>query len=165
MSDKFTNNEGAIQDCKAKCDICNFDCCNQDSPLEPIRPESSLLIYPGELEAVTDERRKHIIVTLDNFNGGKLGYCDPNILDQSKCNSEKNYKTLDCQSYPFAPTFKNGKLTLLVDRKRCPLSTEALKMHYKPILERWEDVVKKNPSVKEWIEALNLQEYEEFDNQ
>lgn len=162
MTDKSKNIGGQITDCVSLKHVCGFDCCNQDSSDEPIRPESSILLYPGELESVVAEKRKHIIITLNDFNHGKLGYCDPIILNQSACDPEKNFKPLDCQSYPFAPAFRNGDLILLVDRKRCPLGLEALRAHHESILEKWREVVQKSFNVKQWIEALDLNGYEKF---
>lgn len=165
MTDKSRNIGGQITDCVSLGHICSFDCCNQDSPDEPTRPESSILLYPGEIEAVAADRRSHIVITLDGFNGGKLGYCNPTILNQSECDPERNFKPLDCQSYPFAPAFKDGSLILVVDRKRCPLGLEALRAHYGSILEKWREVVRKNSNVRQWIEALDLNGYEEFNHQ
>lgn len=162
MPDKSINNGGQIEDCVNLGRICSFDCCNQDAPDDVARPESSLLLYPGELEAVVADRRKHIVVTLNDFNGGKLGYCDPIILDRFTCDLETNFKSLDCQSYPFAPAFSNGELILLVDRRRCPLSLASLMSHHRSILDKWKMVAQGNPEVRRWIEMLSLRGYEEF---
>ncbi|MFH1284104.1 MAG: hypothetical protein ABIH78_00755 [Candidatus Peregrinibacteria bacterium] len=162
MTDKAINIGGQISDCAPLSHICSFDCCNQDSPSEPPRPESSILLYPGEIEAITTERKRHITITLDDFNGGKLGYCNPAILNQATCNPENNFKPLDCQSYPFAPAFGGGSLILLVDRKRCPLGLGALRTHYESILEKWREAIQKNSYVRQWIESLDLNGYEEF---
>lgn len=162
MPDKSINNGGQIADCINLGHICGFDCCNQDAPGGVARPESSLLLYPGELEAVVADRRRHIVVTLDDFNGGKLGYCNPAVLSQSACSPEVNFKSLDCQSYPFAPAFSDGELILLVDKRRCPLSLASLMAHHRSILDKWGMVVQKNPEARRWIEMLNLQGYEKF---
>lgn len=162
MLDKSKDIGGQITDCTLLKHICGFDCCHQDSSDEPIRPESSLLLYPGELESVVAEKRRHIIVTLDDFNGGKLGYCNPIILNQSACDPKNNLKPLDCQSYPFAPAFRNGNLILLVDRKRCPLGLGALREHHGSILKKWEEIIQKKSDVRRWVEALDLNGYEDF---
>lgn len=162
MTDKLNNIGGQIAECTALSHICSFNCCNQDSPNEPTKPESSILLYPGEIESVAAERKRHIIITLNDFHGGKLGYCDPTILNQSECNPEKNFKPLDCRSYPFAPAFRNGALILLVDRRRCPLGLKALRAHHGLILEKWKEIIQKKSDVRQWIEALDLNGYEEF---
>lgn len=165
MSNKMNSSSegGNINACAACSHICGYGCCHQALPHEAdFGPENSILLYPGELEAAAEETRRHILVTADNFNNGKLGYCDRDHFDQSKCSAEKNFKPLDCQSYPFFPVIKDGKLILKIDKKRCPLGTDALLRHYESVLRKWEEVIAKNPAVKEWIVSFQLEGYTDF---
>lgn len=154
---------GHINDCTSCSHICGYGCCHQALPHEEdFGPESSILLYHGELEAATEETRRHILVTADNFHNGKLGYCDRDNFDQSKCDVAKNFKPLDCQSYPFFPAIRDGKLILLIDKKRCPLAINVLLRHYEWVLQKWKGVITKNPAVKEWITSFELEGYTEF---
>lgn len=154
---------GNISACEACSHICGYGCCNQALPHEAdFGPESSLLLYPGELEAAIEASRRHILVNEDDFYGGKLGYCDRKNFDQSQCSADRNLKPLDCQSYPFFPAIVDGELVLKVDRKRCPLPAEAVLGHYKAVLEKWRAAIAKNPAVREWINSFQLEGYTDF---
>lgn len=166
MSVKLNQSEegGNISACEACSHLCGYGCCHQALPHEAdFGPESSLLLYPGELEETIKELRRHILVNADDFHGGKLGYCDREHFNQSTCDADKNFKPLDCQSYPFFPAIKDGKLVLKVDRKRCPLPTEAVLRHYETVLVKWKELIAKNPETKEWIASFELEGYTDFD--
>ncbi len=157
------NTNGKIDSCADCSHICGYGCCHQSLPHElDFGPESSLLICPGEVEDVTADVRTHIIITTEDFHGGKLGYCDRDNFDQSSCNPERNFKPLDCQSYPFFPTFVDGNLVLVVDSKRCPLPTRSLFAHHDKVLRLWRNLVEKKPEISLWIQQLNLQGYQPF---
>lgn len=155
--------DGKIDACITCSSQCGFGCCNQAKPGESdFGPESSLLLYPGELDDVDPELRAHILITQEAYNGGQLGYCDRENFDQASCDPSRNYKPLDCHSYPFAPTFVDGELALVVDDRRCPLPARILDAHYRATLAKWAAVLETNPSVRTWVEALNLKGYSPY---
>lgn len=142
---------------------CGHNCCKQSMPIEEdYCPDNALLLFPGEFEAASEETRRHVLITMDDFNGGKLGFCDRANFDQSHCDARTNFKPLDCQSYPFAPAIKDGHLILRIDRKRCSIPDETIAALYKPTLQKWKAVIAKNPHVIKWIERLNFVNYEEY---
>lgn len=143
---------------------CKYNCCRQSLPTEDdFCPDNALLLYPGEFEAASEETRRHIQITMADFNGGKLGYCDETNFDQSNCDVKTNFKPLDCQSYPFAPAIKDGHLILKIDPKRCPLPKKNIATLYEATLRKWKAVIEKNPHVIKWIEKLNLVNYEKYE--
>lgn len=165
MSHKLNqlSKEGSINACASCSHICGYGCCHQALPHEEdFGSESSILLYPGELEAAAEETRRHILITAENFRGGKLGYCDRDNFDQSECSMDRNFKPLDCQSYPFFPAMRDGKLILLIDKKRCPLPIDALLRHYEWVLQKWAVVIAEDPAVKKWITSFELERYAEF---
>lgn len=157
--------DGQIVGCKECSSICHYRCCDQarsaDAP--DFGPENAVLLYPGEWEAVSEEMRRHFIITMDNFNRGKLAYCDRENFDQSQCHPLRNFKSLDCESYPFAPAIRDGKLQLVIDSGRCPLPVQQLDKHAKYVLKRWQEAMDKNPAVAEWISALEMPHYVSYD--
>ncbi len=158
------NEDGLIDGCHRCSYICGYRCCHQSLPDDgDFGPGNSILLYPDEWDLVTEETKKHLIITMENFDGGKLAYCDGKHFDQSKCHPSRNFKPLDCESYPFAPAIKDGKLVLLVDVKRCPLSAVQLRKHYDYVIARWKKVLEKNPDVTDWIKSLPLPEYVPYD--
>lgn len=161
--DENLPSSGKIEACQACSSQCGYGCCHQAKPGESdFGPESALLLYPGELDGVAQDFRRHILITGENFNGGQLGYCDRENFDQSQCDPERNYKPLDCQSYPFAPAIVDGQLTLVVDDKRCPLPKHILDAHYRSTLAKWQSALDSNPAVRSWVEALNLKGYSSY---
>ena len=160
---ELTHENGKIEACIACSSQCGFGCCHQAKPGEPdFGPESSLLLYPGELDDVDPELRAHILIIQAAYNGGQLGYCDREHFDQASCDPSQNYKPLDCQSYPFAPAFIGGDLVLVVDDHRCPLPGRILDAHYRSTLAKWQTVLDTNKSVRTWVEALNLKGYSPY---
>lgn len=153
--------DGQIVGCKECSSICHYRCCDQarsaDAP--DFSHENAVLLYPGEWEAVSEEMRRHFIITMDNFNGGKFAYCDRENFDQSQCHPLRNFKSLDCESYPFTPAIRDGKLQLLIDSERCPLPVQQLADHARYILKRWQEVIDRNPDVAQWISSLELPHY------
>ena len=155
---------GVIAACRDCSSICGYSCCIHALPDHPkFGPENAILMYPGEWDRATDRPREHLVITLDDFHGGKLAYCNREHFDQSKCRPDHNFKPLDCQSYPFAPAFEGGKLVLRIDSKRCPLARQHLHAHYHYILGRWNLAIMQNPIVAEWIKQLVLPSYVAFD--
>lgn len=154
---------GQINGCRSQSGICLYNCCRQSYPGEPgFGPDNALLLYPGEYESADAETRQHILIMLEDFHGGKLGYCDRDNFDQSRCDANANLKPLDCQSYPFAPSIIKDDLSLLIDTGRCPLPRKSLEHHYKTIIEKWHAAIQKNPAVGLWIRNLNLENYEKY---
>jgi hypothetical protein len=154
---------GQIIDCYNHGKTCGYNCCKQSKPDEPdFGPDNALLLYPGEYESAAATTRNHILIVLEDFHGGKLGYCDRDYFDQSGCRAESNFKPLDCQSYPFAPAIVGDGLVLMVDAKRCPLQRKTLELHYRTIMAKWNESIQKNPEIIRWIKKLNLQNYEKF---
>lgn len=160
----ITADDGVIDGCTACSSKCHYGCCSQLTPDDPLfGPESSIMLYPGEWEGVSEAVRAHLRITLDNFREGKLAYCDKDTFDQSKCSPMRNFKPLDCQSYPFAPAFEEGNLILKIDAKKCPLDPESLRGHYRVILMKWQEVIQRNPAVELWIQSLDLKGYMPYD--
>jgi len=152
--------EGGILGCSECSHVCHYRCCDQSRPEDPdFGPENSILLYPGEWEGVREDIRSHLLITMEDYNGGKLAYCDRENFDQSSCHPERNFKPLDCMSYPFAPAIRDGELCLLIDSKRCPLPEEQLQSHAIMIRRKWEEAIAENPAVADWIGQLSLEDY------
>lgn len=152
--------EGQIVGCKECSSICHYRCCDQAKADAPdFGHENAILLYPGEWEAVSSETRQHLLITMENFKGGKLAYCDRENFDQSQCHPLRNFKPLDCESYPFAPVIRNGQLQLTIDSERCPLPVQQLADHARYILKRWQEAIDQNADVNQWISALELPHY------
>lgn len=152
--------EGQIVGCKECSIICHYRCCDQAKADAPdFSHENAILLYPGEWERVSSETRQHLLITMENFNGGKLAYCDRENFDQSQCHPLRNFKPLDCESYPFAPVIRNGQLQLTIDSERCPLPVQQLADHARYILKRWQEAIDQNADVTQWISALELPHY------
>lgn len=156
--------EGQLSGCKECSHICHYRCCDQAKADAPdFGQENSILLYPGEWESVADETRRHLLITMNDFNSGKLAYCDRENFDQSTCHPHRNFKPLDCESYPFAPVMRDGTLQLVIDSQRCPLPVEQLTNHAKYVLQRWQRVIDENPDVAAWISALKLPNYVSYE--
>lgn len=154
---------GQIDSCTEGSIICHYRCCDQGKPSDDnFDPEGSILIHPGELQELGTDRSKHILLQDEDFHGGRLGRCDGEHFDQSSCDPSRNFKPLDCVSYPFAPTIKGGDVTLSIDTERCPLSLSALDEHALAVRELWRDVIASNPLVANWIEQLRLEGYVDY---
>ncbi len=151
---------GKISACLKHSSICHFDCCCQNNPSlgELPIPASSLLLAPEELDGKM--RIGHILITRDNYFGGSLGFCDATKIDQSKCDSSLNYKSLDCRSYPFFPRLVNNKLVLYKD-SHCPLGevdSSELQKIYPRVFSLWMETLK-NPNIRQWINQVKLPSY------
>lgn len=160
---------GLIDGCGYYSKICRYKCCQQDLDCAgEINPGNYLLIYPGELADQSIPMCDHIKVISEDFNGGSLGFCDASKIDQSKCSEYKNYKTLDCRSYPFAPAYINKELVLIAD-ERCPiiqekeLNRDKLNKLYDETLLAWQQVILENEAVIKWILLLNLPSYKLYE--
>jgi hypothetical protein len=158
-------NSGTISACSSCSNICHYHCCKQQLPRDGENPDpsNSLLLYPGEWETQSKERKQHIRI-MANHVGGKLGYCDAEKIDQSQCAPLRNFKPLDCKSYPFFPAFVNNELVLLKDR-RCPLTPENedhLDEHYLIVLKTWKRLITENPQIAIWIMSLSLPDYDVY---
>ena len=157
--------------CGQYANACNYKCCQQDSGGESeLSPGNYLLIYPEELADKSESICKHIKLVSDNFYGGSLGFCDAKIIDQSGCCTSKNFKPLDCRSYPFVPAFINQELVLIAD-KRCPivqereLNKKKLDELYQGVISAWRRAVLKNEKVAGWIKSLDLPTYELYESE
>lgn len=159
--------DGEILDCSAAAPICGYHCCHQQLPKEgPPVADESILLFPGERELALEqgESAGHIEVTGTHPAGGDFGYCNPHRIDQRQCHPSRNFKPLDCRSYPLFPTIRDGRLALLIDT-RCPLSARdpaRLKPHAQLILASWQREVERNPAVGHWLASLELPTYEPF---
>lgn len=150
---------GRILDCEECSSVCHFRCCDQSREREEdFGLDNALLLYPGEWESAREETRRHILITMDDFHGGKLGCCDRGNFDQSQCDPTRNFKPLDCLSYPFTPSIGEAGLEFLID-PRCPLATRDLGAHFENIRRRWEQALASNPSVVDWISHLKIDGY------
>lgn len=153
---------GKLNACQHYAAKCHYRCCQQERPRGKQRavPEDSLLLYPLELRGRA--KRGHIFITRRKCNGGQLGYCDPSKICQAHCDLRRNYKPLDCRSYPFFPGINNrGELILLKDQ-RCPLGArkqDGLEKAYANALIMWRSIIRKSPSVKVWIKSFRLPTY------
>ncbi len=155
---------GKIEGCTECSRECHYGCCHQLKAHDPsFGPQNSIMLYPGEWESVRGDTRRHLLITLDDYNGGKLAYCDRENFDQSACNPTNNFKPLDCESYPFAPAFEGNELCLHVDRQKCPLSVDQLRAHYVTILAKWREVIGTNPAVEKWVRSLDLADYVRYE--
>lgn len=151
---------GKVSYCLKHSAICNFDCCCHSNPKinESIIPQSSILLAPGELKG--KQGTNHIFITMNNYFGGSLGFCDPEKIDQSQCDSSLNYKPLDCQSYPFFPRLIDGLLVLYKD-SRCPLGEKnpiELQKMYSKVISLWSEIIK-DPNVQIWVNQVELLSY------
>ena len=160
-------NDGYILGCQSKSGQCHYRCCDQSKiTSDDFCQENAILLYPGEWEAEKNKSKKHITISDDQFYSGKLGYCDKDNFDQSKCNPLLNFKPLDCKSYPFFPIIVDGKIKLTIDSARCPLSEniEELRQHFRVILSEWIEITENNELVRSWIKNINLTGYKIVDN-
>lgn len=156
---------GYLLGCGEASQECHYRCCDQSKPgTADFCQENALLLYPGEWESA-EGSKSHIDISVENDHEGKLGYCAKERFDQSSCHPDKNFKPLDCKSYPFFPTIIDGKMKMALDVMRCPLSRDpqALLQHYNYILSLWLAVAEKNPSVIEWIKTKKLDGYIIYD--
>ena len=121
-------------------------------------------MYPGEWEKAEcrGEMLAHLRVMACDPLGGRLAYCDGGVIDQSKCSPSRNYKPLDCISYPFFPALSGGILHLLVDDSRCPLPSVALRQHHNYVLLRWSAVLQLDARIAEWLLQLSLDGYRPY---
>ena len=149
--------------------MCGYHCCRQLLPKEgaPVAGES-ILLFPGEYERACEagtDRARHIRLIGSDDNGGDYGFCDPTIIDQGSCHPARNFKPLDCRSYPLFPVVRDGRIMLYIDT-RCPISRdnrERLQDHARMVLRAWEREIERDPRVQEWLENLHLPTYEPFD--
>lgn len=154
---------GQIDSCTEGSKTCHYRCCDQAKPGDDdFGPESSLLIHPGELQELGTDRSRHILLQDGDFHGGRLGRCDRENFDQSSCDPSRNFKPLDCASYPFVPTIKDGDVALMVDTERCPLSLDTLGKHAAKTRELWRRAIASNFLVADWIKQLNLEGYVDY---
>ena len=157
------NNKGIIKGCEQLASICNYRCCdhNIDYLDQPAKPIDSILLYPGEWEGVSADRKKHLIIVNEDFHGGKLAYCNRHCFDQSKCDPENNFKPLDCFTYPLLPQFVDNQLQFAKDFLRCPLTArpERLVEHEQSIAPIWELLTQYNQRISTWMKALSLKGY------
>lgn len=162
-----SGSDGELTDCAAASAICGYHCCHQQLPKGgPPVTDESILLFPGELKRALEhgEGAQHIEVTGTHPVGGDFGYCNPEVIDQRQCHPARNFKPLDCRSYPLFPTIRNGKLALLIDT-RCPLSARdpaRLRAHAQVVLATWRSEVARNPAVGRWLASLDLPTYEPF---
>ncbi|MGX9725973.1 MAG: hypothetical protein ACTFAK_01250 [Candidatus Electronema sp. VV] len=153
--------QGLISGCQKMSTTCQYRCCDQSKVTsDDFCQENSILMYPGEWEKQDSKKRDHILVSDDNFYGGKLGYCDKEHFDQSKCDPLKNFKSLDCRSYPFFPVFEEEILKLAID-ERCPLprDTEELRQHYRFILNEWRKITEESEEIRRLINKISIDGY------
>jgi hypothetical protein len=155
--------------CNKYSKICHYKCCSQDLPSKKkkIEPHNCFLIYPNEIAETDNKYKRHIKILKNNFQGGKLGYCNPEVINQADCNEINNFKSIDCKSYPFFPVFINNTLGLLID-SRCPLfnistaDKKYLLIHYDLTIKLWKSAIKKNPKIKKWIMSIKLPTYQVY---
>lgn len=154
---------GKIAGCAACSAVCGYQCCQQFKPGSPLfRRESCIQLYPGEWEQQSQEMRDHLDIVGEDQHGGMLAYCDPERFDQTRCDPSRNFKPLDCQSYPFAPMLRDGALVLVVDSRYCPLGREALTLHYQVIYDRWSNLLRQDARLTSWIGSLPLNGYSDW---
>lgn len=155
---------GYIEGCQRCSQECHYRCCDQSQPGDiDYSPENGILLYPGEWEKAQGLFRQHLLITLADHHGGKIVACDRDSFDQSRCHPSRNFKPLDCQSYPFFPVMTEaGEIDLAVDTARCPLTRNlvGLKAHYEETLRRWRELAQNNEEVQAWIAAIHLPGYQ-----
>ena len=150
---------GRILHCQDCSPVCHYRCCDQSKPGDSdFGLDNAVLLYPGEWELTRDETRRHILITVEDFNAGKIGRCDRENFDQSQCDPTRNYKPLDCMTYPLTPTMHEGKLAFLID-PRCPLVQGNLQAHLERVRRRWEQVLASDTRVATWISSLKIKGY------
>ncbi|MFH1565370.1 MAG: hypothetical protein ABIC82_06045 [bacterium] len=107
----FEEFSGKIKNCKTYFSRCS--CCQH----RKVR----IFMLPGEFEN-SNKHKNHIVVTDENYFGGKTGTC-------AKLCDEKDFKPFECKSYPYDPFFdKKGNL-ILKKSESCPLNKIELKDH------------------------------------
>lgn len=148
---------GKLEGCELYNTICNYICCCQDNDTS-----FSIMMYPGEYENTTLPK-DHIHVIGENY-GATIGKCMYSIEERKKCDGIERFKPLDCFSYPFFPTIKNGRLQLLVDKTRCPLPVCCnLDNHYNNVYNIWNELIK-NRRIYNCISRIHIDYFEEYKN-
>lgn len=160
MTESATAAKGVILACRDYAHICGYRCCDQAGPDDPDNdPTNSILLYPGEA-AASNRSRRHLAIYDDSGHGARAR-CQSEAFDQASCDSERNFKPLDCQSYPFFPTIADGQLGLLKDT-RCPLPHSVLQEHYHCTVHRWRELIGAQAEIGTWIAGVMLNTYERF---
>jgi hypothetical protein len=136
-------NLGLISRCDTRSSDCHYRCC--------VFTDNYIVLYPGEYEK-TDKDKNHLIITDNNYFGGKKAVCT------RRC-TETSFKPLDCQSYPYFPRInKEGKIEIIVGKK-CPLIKGELETHRTNVIGAWSLLIK-NEGILEWLKKVELVGYE-----
>lgn len=156
----MTEKTGRISSCVEVSAICGYRCCDQDIPNgnEPVRPVDYIMMYPGEYD-VNDPTQEHL-EPIGEHNGGILARCTRECFDQAGCHPDRNYKPLDCRSYPLMPEVLEGGVLALMRDARCPLTLHDIPPeHCAAMLQEWREVAS-DPDVLGWLSRLVLEGYE-----
>ena len=148
-------NINKIEACFNMGSICGFKCCNHTHN----KHSHFIMMYPGEYDS--SQLPKVHIEILEERYGALIGRCLHSISERKDCDGNNKFKPLDCYSYPFFPSIKNGQLILKVDSVRCPLSRENIQTHYWQVMKVWQELIKDN-KIYNCIEKFEVKYYTEF---
>ena len=118
------------------------------------------MVYPGELDRARAEglSTEHLIIIDGDYHGGQKVACSAS--NTASC--DNGYKPLDCQSYPFFPAPpRHGDVDLLVKGEKCPLQVEHLAAHAATVQDAWNDLIELDPTIREWLNRVELIGYTE----
>ena len=145
--------DGQIEFCKHQ--ECQYRCCDFGA-------DNFIALYPGELDYATENGWSvgHLDCSPDEF-GGHWAIC--RAKETSTCDG--GYKPLDCRSYPFFPTIDSETEVLRTGLKgeKCPLQAFHLADHQLWVIEQWNNLIEKFPSISVWLRRINLVGYVSWD--
>ena len=136
--------DGIIPQCKIKNKECKYGCCKFGN--------NYIVLYPGELEK-SKLNKSHLEIIDEDYFGGKKAIC------VRRC-EERDFKPLDCKSYPFFPVIDKNKIVLLRGIK-CPLLNEDLVGHKKWVLDYWNNLME-DKNILNWLKKVKLVGYSVF---
>lgn len=136
---------GKIIQCKIKSAQCHYKCCTFTN--------NYIVLYPGEFEKST-KKKSHLKIIDNNYYGGKKAVCTRHC-------TAADFKSLDCQSYPFFPYINSKRGIKILKGEKCPLTDDDLASHRRWFLKKW-ITLRKNPKIKEWIQKVELVGYERY---
>jgi len=133
---------GMIKQCGNKISECHYNCC--------IFSSNFIVLYPGEYEK-SKLKKNHLKIIDEDYHGGKKVVC-------TKICTSKDFKPLDCKSYPFFPTLDSDNNLRLIKGIKCPLINKELNKHKTKVIEAWKGV-SKDKKIKNWIKEVKLVGY------
>lgn len=118
-----------------------------------------IVLYPGELAAAESSGKttRHLRIIDDDYFGGARAVCE--AKERATCDG--GYKPLDCASYPLFPLVEGEeRVVKLLWGTKCPLLAEEIKPHTEWVIDVWNKLIDKQPSIVHWLRRVRLVGYE-----